>query len=97
MSSGYIQQISSNVIEHDARFKRREWFIVTFFYAASVGKGIRATEEFCLLVEWSDAIEAAIWAALSARDHRSDAEYCAMQDECNRYLDMWRADERLAA
>lgn len=63
---------------------------VTFFYAAAVGRGINTNEEFSLLVEWHDAIEAAIAAALSVRDFRSDKEYCAMQDECNMWLDYWQ-------
>lgn len=63
---------------------------VTNFYAAAVGRGINTNEEFCLLVEWRDAIDAAIAAALSVRDFRSDKEYCAMLDECNMWLDHWQ-------
>lgn len=63
---------------------------VGFFYAAAVGRGINTNEEFCLLVEWLDAIEAAIAVALAVRDFISDKEYCAMQDECNMWLDYWR-------
>ncbi len=65
---------------------------VTNFYAASVGRGINSMEEFSLLVEWSDAIAAAINFALSHRDFASDKDFCAMQDECNSYLDMWQTN-----
>ena len=63
---------------------------VGFFYAAAVGHGINSNEEFSILVEWNDAIEEAIAAALAVRDFIADKDYCAMQDECNVFLDLWR-------
>lgn len=64
---------------------------VTMFYCAAVGRGINSNEEFSLLVEWHDAIEAAIGAALSIRSW-IDVEYLdKMKDECNMWLDHWKA------
>lgn len=62
---------------------------VTNFFAASVGKTIDSLEEFCLLTQWLDAIEAAIAAALSIRDFIGDRDFCAMHDECSMWLAHW--------
>jgi hypothetical protein len=60
----------------------------TNFLAASVGRGINTLEEFSILVEWSEAIDAAIALCLDRRDFAGDAEFCMMKDECNMYLDL---------
>lgn len=59
----------------------------TNFLAASVGAPINAVEEFSVLVEWSDAIDAAIAVCLAARDWVGDEYFCKMKDECNMWLD----------
>ncbi|QOT75079.1 hypothetical protein [Cupriavidus basilensis] len=64
---------------------------VTTFFCRAVGRPINTLEEFSLLTEWLDAIESAIRAAISIRDFASDKEFCAMQDECNMWLDHWQA------
>ena len=64
---------------------------VTNFFCASVGKTINSLEEFCLLTQWLDAIEAAIVAALSIRDFIGDRDFCKMHDECNMWLANWAA------
>lgn len=76
-----------------ASFKKAEDLAVevTTFYAKSVGRGIDALAEFSLLVDWLDACNAAIFAAISIRDDRDDAHFCAMRSECNTYLDLWHA------
>lgn len=63
---------------------------VTDLYCASVGRGLDSNIEFCLLVEWSLAIEAAQAAALAARSWPDVDDMDAMQDECNLWLDHWR-------
>lgn len=57
------------------------------FWASYAGRTINKMEEFSMLVEWHDAINAAIEAALAVRDWKSDEELCAMRAECEMWLD----------
>lgn len=61
------------------------------FWASCAGRTINKMEEFSLLVEWHDAIGAAIETALSLRDWKSDDEFCAMRAECEMWLDHVKA------
>lgn len=63
---------------------------ITAFYAASVGRVINTNEEFSILVEWHDAIEAATAAALSVRSWVDVSDMDKMADECAMWLDHWK-------
>ena len=60
---------------------------VTTFWASSVGGTINKLSEFSLLVEWHDAVSAALDKALTMRDWVSVDHYDKMMDECNMWLD----------
>lgn len=61
------------------------------FYCRSVGHIIDTNEEFCILVEWHDAIQAATAAALSIRSWLDVSDMDKMADECAMWLDYWRS------
>jgi hypothetical protein len=63
---------------------------VTHFFCASVGRALNTNEEFSILVEWHDAIEAATAAALSIRSWVDVADMDKMADECAMWLDHWK-------
>ena len=63
---------------------------LTNFYADRVGREFDTTEEFCILVEWNDAINAAMSAALSIRSWMDVEDLDKMLDECNMWLDYWQ-------
>jgi hypothetical protein len=63
---------------------------VTVFYCSSVGRPINSNEEFSILVEWSDSIEAATAAALSVRSWMDVSDMDKMADECAMWLDHWK-------
>lgn len=59
---------------------------VTTFWCSAAGRTINKLEEFSLLVEWHDAIEAAQAAALNLRDWVGVTQFDAMHDECKMWL-----------
>lgn len=63
---------------------------LTNFYAAAVGRELNTNEEFSILVDWYDAIEAATSAALSIRSWVDVDDLDRMKDECKFWLDYWR-------
>jgi len=60
---------------------------VSAFFAAMVGRANNQNEEFAILVQWSDAIDAAIGAALQLRNWVAVDRIDQMRDECNMWLD----------
>lgn len=62
---------------------------LTAFYAASVGRVFNTNEEFSILLDWHDAIEAATAAALSIRSWGDVSDMDKMADECAMWLDYW--------
>lgn len=64
---------------------------LTHFYAKSVGKTINTNEEFSILVEWHDSIQAATVAALSIRSWVDVSDMDKMSDECNMWLDNFQS------
>lgn len=65
---------------------------VTMFFASMVGRTNNANEEFALLVQWSDAIDEALGAALMLRSWVTVDRLDKMRDECNMWLDHWHQD-----
>ncbi len=63
---------------------------LTSFYCAAVGRELNTNEEFSILVEWHEAIEAATSAALSIRSWVDVDDLDRMKDECNFWLDYWQ-------
>lgn len=63
---------------------------VTTFFCSSAGKPVNSNEEFSILVEWLDAIQAAKAHALKIRSWMDVADLDKMEDECNMWLDHWR-------
>jgi hypothetical protein len=61
---------------------------VTTFYAKSVGKPLNWFADFSILVEWSEAIAAALAEALALRDWLGVDHFDAMREECTSYLDL---------
>ena len=61
---------------------------VTSFWASSVGNGLNCLEEFSLLVEWHEAIEAAQALAVSLRDWVAVDQFDAMLSECEVWLSL---------
>lgn len=66
---------------------------VTNYFCAQIAKGINKLEEFSLLVEWRDAIEAAQAVCLAARDWIGLDAMDKMLDEC----DFWLGENALHA
>lgn len=62
---------------------------ITDFWSAQVGRALNPLEDFSMLVEWSDAIDAGIAAALSVRSWLDLRDLDAMRDECDMWLDHW--------
>ena len=60
---------------------------VTIYYCSAAGKPINTTEEFSVLVEWHDAIQAAKSYALQIRSWVDVSDLEKMHDECNMWLD----------
>jgi hypothetical protein len=63
---------------------------LTSFYCAAVGRELNTNEEFSILVDWHEAINAALDAALSIRSWWDVEELDRMKDECNFWLDYWQ-------
>jgi hypothetical protein len=59
---------------------------LTQFYVKSVGKAVNTIEEFSILVDWHDAIEAATVAALSIRSLGDVSDMERMSNECEMWL-----------
>jgi hypothetical protein len=66
---------------------------VTTFFCASVGAPINSNEEFSILVDWHDAIQAAKAHALKLRSWVDVADMDKMEDECNMWLDHWKESQ----
>lgn len=66
---------------------------LTVFYCSSAGKPINSNEEFSILVEWSDAIDAAKAHALDMRSWKDVEDMDKMRDECDMWLDHWRTQQ----
>lgn len=63
---------------------------VSAFFASMVGRTSNShNEEFAILVQWSDAIDDAVGAALAIRNWVSVDRLDNMRDECNMWLDHW--------